>query len=56
MAIAIPRRRFTVHEYHQMAKAGILGEAGRVELLDGEIIEVSPISARAFHQGRSAVG
>jgi len=38
-----PRRRFTVDEYHKMADAGILGEDDRVELLDGEIVEMPAI-------------
>jgi Uma2 family endonuclease len=37
------RRRFTVDEYHRMAEAGILGEDERVELLDGDILEMSPV-------------
>jgi Uma2 family endonuclease len=40
------RRRFTVNDYHRMAKAGILHEDDRVELLDGEIIEMAPIGSR----------
>ena len=37
------RRRFSVAEYYAMAKAGILTEDERVELIDGEIIVMSPI-------------
>jgi Uma2 family endonuclease len=45
--VAVPsRRRFTVEEYYQMAAAGILTERDRVELIDGEIIEMSPIGDR----------
>lgn len=43
MAIAWRTRRFTVAEYHRMGEVGILGEADRVELLDGEIVEMTPI-------------
>jgi Uma2 family endonuclease len=43
MAIQLPRRRFTVSDYEQMAAAGILGEDDRVELIAGEIVEMSPI-------------
>ena len=46
MALDLKRRRFTVEEYHQMAQAGILGEDDRVELIEGEIVEMTPIGAR----------
>lgn len=45
MAVALPRRRFTVDEYHRMAEAGILKDDERVELIDGEIVEMTPIGA-----------
>jgi len=38
--------RFTVEEYHKLAEVGILEEDDRVELLDGEIIIMSPIGYR----------
>ena len=40
------RRLFTVEEYNRMGTAGILDEDERVELLDGEIIRMSPIGPR----------
>lgn len=42
----LTRRRFTVDDYHRMAKAGILHDDDRVELLDGEIVEMAPIGSR----------
>lgn len=46
MSTQILRRRFTVEEFHQMAQAGILNEDDRVELVEGEIVEMTPISSR----------
>jgi len=42
----LSRRRFSVDEYYAMARAGILGEDERVELLDGEVIQMTPIGIR----------
>lgn len=43
MTVQILRKKFTVGQYHQMIESGILSDRDRVELLQGEIIEMSPI-------------
>src|SRR5437762_2640384 len=37
------RYRFTAEQYHQMGEAGVFRPGDRVELIDGEIIEMNPI-------------
>jgi Uma2 family endonuclease len=49
MSLQIAKRLLTVAEYHKMAEAGILDEDDRVELIHGEIIEMSPIGSK--HSG-----
>ena len=46
--VELPRRLFTVEEYHRMAEAGILGEDERVELIEGEIVQMAPIGPPHF--------
>ncbi len=39
-----PRRhRISVRDYHRMAEVGVLAPDARVELIDGEIIDMAPI-------------
>jgi Uma2 family endonuclease len=44
--VEITKRLFDVDDYHRMAKAGILSEDDRVELIDGEIVARTPIGPR----------
>lgn len=46
MPAEVERHRFTVEEYHKMVEAGLLSEDDRVELIDGEIVEMTPIGWR----------
>ena len=43
--IPVMRHLFTVEEYHRMGEAGIFAEGDRVELIDGEVIQMSPIGS-----------
>ncbi len=43
MVMPLVSRRFTVDEYHRMGQAGVLHEDDRVELIDGQVVEMTPI-------------
>jgi Uma2 family endonuclease len=43
MAVTLKRRRFTLEEYHRLGETGIINEDERVELVEGDIVEMSPI-------------
>jgi Uma2 family endonuclease len=45
------RHRWTVAEYHRMGEVGLLNEDSRVELIDGEIVEMAPIGSE--HAGHN---
>jgi len=47
--LAPAKHRFNVKEYYRMAETGVLRPDARVELLNGEIIDMSPIGP--FHGG-----
>src|SRR5919199_3093780 len=44
--MGVVRHRFTVEEYRKMGEAGIFSEDDRVELIDGEVVEMAPIGDR----------
>jgi Uma2 family endonuclease len=46
MSDSLPLHKFTVDEYERMIEIGILREDERVELILGELIEMSPIGGR----------
>jgi Uma2 family endonuclease len=43
MAVELKRWRFTADQYEEMGRVGLLDEDDRVELIDGEIIEMAAI-------------
>jgi Uma2 family endonuclease len=44
------RHKLDVDDYHRMADAGIFGEDDRIELIDGDLIDMAPIG-----QGHAAI-
>ena len=46
MRIEATKKLFTVDEFYRIIETGIFPEGQRVELIDGEIIEMSPIGTR----------
>jgi len=46
MAVDVERRRFSADEYQRMGDAGIFSDTDRVELIDGEILTMSPTGPR----------
>jgi len=50
MAGRVARRQFTVQDFHRMGEAGILPPDERVELIDGVVVEMTPIGSA--HAGR----
>jgi Uma2 family endonuclease len=46
MSVAGSKKRFTADDYQRMGQAGILRRADRVELIDGEMIAMTPTGPR----------
>jgi Uma2 family endonuclease len=42
----VPRHRLTRRDYYRLGEAGILGKDDRVELLEGQLVDMSPIGPR----------
>jgi Uma2 family endonuclease len=41
----VSRHRLTVDDFHRMLEAQILGEDDRVELVDGELVDMAPVNS-----------
>lgn len=48
MTTDIVRRRFTADEYQRLGKIGMIHEDERVELLDGEIVQMAAVGSKHF--------
>jgi len=42
----VPRHHLTRRDYYRLGEAGILGKTDRVELLEGQLVDMSPIGPR----------
>lgn len=49
MSLQVARHYFTVAEFERMGEAGIFPGEARLELIEGEVVEISPI--RSCHAG-----
>lgn len=50
LSVLPARHKLDVDAYHRMAEAGIFGEGERIELIDGDLIDMAPIG-----QGHAAI-
>ncbi|AFZ47419.1 protein of unknown function DUF820 [Cyanobacterium stanieri PCC 7202] len=44
--LTLPRKKFDLEEYHQIVASGVLRENYSIELINGEIFEMSPVGFR----------
>lgn len=44
--LTLPRKKFSIEEYHQIIASGVLRENYLIELINGEILEMSPVGFR----------
>jgi Uma2 family endonuclease len=49
MSVQLQKHYFNVDEYYRMAQAGVFSEDDHIELIEGEVVEMSPIAST--HQG-----
>jgi 3-dehydroquinate synthase class II len=49
MSVQLQKHYFNVDEYYRINQAGVFSEDDRVELIEGEVVEMSPIGST--HQG-----
>ena len=42
----IKRHRLTAEQYHRMGEAGVFAPGARVELIEGEVIDMAPIGTK----------
>lgn len=45
MSVQLRKRYFNVDDYYRMAEAGLFSEGDRVELIEGDVVEMSPIGS-----------
>ena len=46
MSVNLAKHSFTVSEYERMGETGVFPPEARFELIEGEIVEMSPIGSR----------
>lgn len=44
--IPLSRHRFSMDQFQEMARTGILADNARIELIDGDLIDMAPIGSR----------